>query len=137
MSKCQSDAHLDRSLTSSTFSKYHATSARTHSRLLLGIRVVVSTPKNLSTSTRSRAEKIMGGKGSGNTVECRGSAYGSTPCVAMILLVIRNARELSSRGTAHIYHPRHNATTVAELSSSVYAERNRPIEEPSVHAKDL
>lgn len=52
--------------------------------------------------------------------------------VAMILLVIRSARELSSR----VYHPGHNATTVAELSSSVYAERNRLMEKPSVHAHE-
>lgn len=58
------------------------------------------------------------------------------PCVAMILLVIRSARELSSRDAARIYRPEHNAATVAELSSNVYAERNRPIEKPSVHAHE-
>jgi len=60
----------------------------------------------------------------------RGGADSSTPYVMMILLVIRNARELSSR----VYHPGYNATTVAELSSNVYAERDLPIEKSSVHA---
>jgi len=96
-----------------------------HSRLF-GIRVgwsIVSTPKNSSTHERERLRmKRIRGAEAAETRRNAADVDGSTPCVAMILLSWSGMR--TSSLLSCVYHPGYNATTVAELSSSVYAERN-------------
>lgn len=113
-----------------------------HSRLL-GIRVgwsVVSTPKNSFTHEREASRGVD--HAITRQSQQRRRKHGGMPRTVQrpaLRWSFSHDPECARALLSCVYHPGYNATTVAELSPSVYAERNRPIEKPSVHAheKDL